>query len=196
VPSGPGWGGGEAGAGGGAGAAVGRGGPGPPHRADRGHGRRRAGHDDPGPQRDPQHQPALGAPTVRALEAAAELAQRGAGDLPLERGAGAGPRAAIRSAVGRRALCLVLRGYVAGHINAVQVSRWRGSLALAGPLPLIGSLTNVPTSTSIVPISPRSQGARRHFVTSSEANPVSRRKKAPKRFPFSGARARASDRTS
>src|SRR5262249_55438457 len=76
------------------------------------------------------------------------------------------------------------------NMLGTQVSRCRGSLALAGPLPLLGSLTNVPTSTSIVPISPRSQGARRHFVTSSEANPVSRRKKAPKRFPFSGARAR------
>ena len=43
---------------------------------------------------------------------------------------------------------------------------------------------------------PQGQGAWRHRVTSSNADPVSRRKKAPKRFPFSGARARASDRTS
>ena len=45
-------------------------------------------------------------------------------------------------------------------------------MALACPLPLIGSLTNVPTSTSIVPITPRSQAARRHLLPSAEADPV------------------------
>ena len=44
----------------------------------------------------------------------------------------------------------------------VQASRWRDSLALARPLPLIGSLTNVPISTSIAPITPVGQGARQH----------------------------------
>ena len=44
----------------------------------------------------------------------------------------------------------------------VQVSRWRRSLPLACPLPLIGSLTNVPISTSIAPITPVGQGARQH----------------------------------
>jgi hypothetical protein len=40
----------------------------------------------------------------------------------------------------------------------VQVSRWRGRLALACPRRLIGSLTTVPTSTSMVAISPGAKG--------------------------------------
>src|SRR5262249_46380415 len=48
--------------------------------------------------------------------------------------------------------------YAASGIRAVQVSRWRGSLVLACPLPLIGPLTNVPNSTSIVPIPAGAKG--------------------------------------
>ena len=66
---------------------------GPPDRPGGGHGGRRPRHDGRGPQRDPRRLPALGPAAVRAVQAPADLAQRGGGDDLLGRRAGPAARA-------------------------------------------------------------------------------------------------------